>query len=232
MTGTLINVAAIVAGTAVGTFAGSKLPIGMRRIVLYGIGLITMLIGFQMAAKSQNILVVMGAILTGGIVGELFRIEDRVEKLGAFLQEKLSRGSAHTFAEGFVTASLVFCVGPMAVLGSISDGLSGDYSLLSLKAVLDGFASVAFAASLGWGVGVSSISILIYQGGIPLFAGILTGVLSDAMVTEMTATGGLIIIGIGIRLLDLKDLPLANFVPAIAIAPMIVVLIPFIKNIF
>ena len=232
MTGTFINVAAIVAGTAVGSFAGSKLPAGMRRIVLYGIGLITMLIGFQMAAKSQNILVVMGAILIGGIVGELFRIEDRVEKLGEFLQEKLSRGSTNTFAEGFVTASLVFCVGPMAVLGSISDGLSGDYSLLSLKAVLDGFASVAFAASLGWGVGVSSISILVYQGGITLFAGVLAGVLSDAMVTEMTATGGLIIVGIGIRLLDLKELPLANFVPAIAIAPLIVVLIPIIRGVF
>jgi uncharacterized membrane protein YqgA involved in biofilm formation len=120
----------------------------------------------------------------------------------------------------------------MAILGSISDGLSGDYSLLSIKAVMDGFASVAFGASLGWGVGLSAISILVYQGGITLFAGSLPGALSDAMVTEMTATGGLIIIGIGIKLLDLKDLPLAYFVPAIAVAPAILALIPLLRWLF
>jgi uncharacterized membrane protein YqgA involved in biofilm formation len=135
-------------------------------------------------------------------------------------------------AEGFVTASLVFCVGPMAVLGSISDGLSGDYGLLSIKAVMDGFASIAFGASLGWGVGLSAISILVYQGGITLFAGSLPGALNETMITEMTATGGLIIVGIGIKLLDLKDLPLANFVPAIAVAPAILALIPVFKGLF
>ncbi|HIJ77228.1 MAG TPA: DUF554 family protein, partial [Deltaproteobacteria bacterium] len=113
-----------------------------------------------------------------------------------------------------------------------SDGLSGDYSLLSVKAVMDGFASIAFGASMGWGVGLSAISILVYQGGITLFAGILPSALNEAMITEMTATGGLIIIGIGIKLLDLKDLPLANFVPAIAVAPAIMALIPVIRGLF
>ncbi len=232
MTGTLINMGAIVAGTAIGSLAGSRFPARMRRIVLYGIGLVVLLIGFQMAVRTQNVLAVLGAILIGGIIGELLRIEDRLEQLGQFFQNKLSKGSEQSVAEGFVTASLVFCVGPMAILGSISDGLSGDYSLLSIKAVMDGFASIAFAASLGWGVGLSALSILIYQGGITLFAGCLPGALNNAMITEMTATGGLIIIGIGIKLLDLKDLPLANFVPAIAVAPVILALIPFFRGLF
>jgi uncharacterized membrane protein YqgA involved in biofilm formation len=232
MTGTLINMGAIVAGTAIGSLAGSKMPARMRRIVLYGIGLVVILLGFQMAVRTQNILVVLGAILIGAIIGELLRIEDRLEQLGQFLQANFSKGSEQPVAEGFVTATLVFCVGPMAILGSISDGLSGDYSLLSIKAVMDGFASIAFGASLGWGVGLSAISILVYQGGITLFAGILPSVLNEAMITEMTATGGLIIIGIGIKLLDLKDLPLANFVPAIAVAPTILALVPVIRGLF
>ncbi|MGD0397781.1 MAG: DUF554 domain-containing protein [Syntrophobacteraceae bacterium] len=232
MTGTLINMGAIVAGTAIGSLAGSRLPARMRRIVLYGIGLVVLLIGFQMAVRTQNVLAVLGAILIGGIIGELLRLEDRLEQLGQFFQDRFSKGSEQSIAEGFVTASLVFCVGPMAILGSISDGLSGDYSLLSIKAVMDGFASIAFAASMGWGVGLSAVSILIYQGAITLFAGSLPGALNDAMITEMTATGGLIIIGIGIKLLDLKDLPLANFVPAIAVAPAILALIPFFRGLF
>ncbi len=232
MTGTLINVGTILVGTAIGSSAGSRLPSRMRRIVLYGIGLVVILIGFQMAVRTQNILVVLGAVLIGGIIGELLRIEDRLEQLGQFFQAKFSKGSEQSIAEGFVTASLVFCVGPMAILGSISDGLSGDYSLLSVKAVMDGFASIAFGASMGWGVGLSAISILVYQGGLTLAAGVLPGALSDAMITEMTATGGLIIIGVGIKLLDLKDLPLANLVPAIAVAPTILALIPVFKGLF
>jgi len=232
MTGTPINMGAIIAGTAVGSVAGSRLPSRMRRILLYGIGLVVLLIGFQMAVRTQNVLVVLGAILIGGIIGELLRIEERLEQLGQFFQKKFSKGSEQSIAEGFVTASLVFCVGPMAILGSISDGLSGDYRLLSIKAVMDGFASIAFGASLGWGVGLSALSILVYQGGITLFAGSLPGALNEAMITEMTATGGLIIIGIGIKLLDLKDLPLANFVPAIAVAPAILALIPLCKGLF
>jgi uncharacterized protein len=232
MTGTLINMGAIVAGTAIGSLAGSRLPARMRRIVLYGIGLVVLLIGFQMAVRTQNVLAVLGAILIGGIIGELLRIEERLEQLGALFEKKFSKGSQQSISEGFVTASLVFCVGPMAILGSIQDGLNGDYSLLSIKAVMDGFASVAFGASLGWGVGLSAVSILAYQGGITLFAGSLPGALNEAMITEMTATGGLIIIGIGIKLLDLKDLPLANLVPAIVVAPTILALIPLLRSLF
>lgn len=231
MTGTLINMGAIVVGSVLGALAGSKLPDGMRRSVLYGLGLVTLLIGFQMAMKTQNILVVLGAILLGVTVGEALKIEDRVQSLGEFFCDKLSRGPGQqSFAEGFVTASLVFCVGPMAILGSISDGLSGDYRLLSIKSVLDGFASMAFAASLGWGVLLSALAVLVYQGGITLFAGTLATILTEPMVTEMTATGGLIIVGIAINLLDIKQLPIANYVPAIFIAPVILALIPVAKG--
>ena len=232
MIGTLINVGTILVGAAIGSMAGPRLPARMRRIVLYGIGLVVILVGFQMAVQTRNVLVVLGAVLIGGIIGELLRIEERLEQLGQFIQEKLASGSEQSVAEGFVTASLIFCVGPMAILGAISDGLNGDYSVLSIKAVMDGFASIAFGASLGWGVGLAALSVLIYQGGITLFAGVLAGFLNEAMTTEMTATGGLIIIGIGIKLLDLKELPLANFVPAIVVAPVVMALIPVIRGLF
>lgn len=232
MTGTLLNAGAIILGAAIGSFAGSRLSSGMRRIVLYGIGLVTLLIGFQMALRTRNILIVLGAMLIGGIIGEALGIEERLERFGQSLQAKISGDSSTLFAEGFISASLVFCVGPMAILGSISDGLSGDYSLLSVKAVLDGFASIAFAATFGWGVGLSSVCVFIYQGAITLFAGSLSGVMSEAMIAEMTATGGLVIVGIGIKLLDLKDLPLANFVPAIAVVPLVAATVQFVGTLF
>jgi uncharacterized membrane protein YqgA involved in biofilm formation len=229
MTGTTINVGAILAGSFIGVSIGSRLPGKMRDTVLHGLGLLTMLVGLQMAMSTKNVLVVMGAMLVGGITGELLRINDGLDRLGALLQSVLAGGESRTFGEGFITASLVFCVGPMAILGSLQDGLSGDYRLLVIKSTLDGFAAVAFAASLGWGVALSAVSILIYQGAITLFAAVISSVLTDPMVVEMTATGGLIIVGIGIKLLNLRDIRLANFLPALAIAPLIVVLIPKIK---
>jgi len=221
MVGTFINMGTIIAGSAIGASAGSRLPVKMRAAVMNGIGLLTILIGIQMAIKTNDVLIVLGAILLGAVVGELLNIEDRLVNLGEFLQARLSGGSPNSFAEGFVTSSIVFCVGAMAILGSIADGLNGDFRLLSVKAVLDGFASIAFAASLGWGVALSSLSILIYQGALTLFANSIASFLTEPMITEMSATGGLIIVGIGIKLLGLKDLRLANFVPAIAIAPLI-----------
>ena len=229
MTGTAINVGTILAGSFIGVSVGSKLPEKMRDTVLHGLGLLTMLVGFQMAIGTKNVLVVMGAMLLGGLSGELLRISDGLDRLGAFLQSMMAGEQARTFGEGFITASLVFCVGPMAILGSMQDGITGDYRLLVIKSTLDGFAAVAFAASLGWGVALSAATILIYQGGITLFANVLSDMLTDPMIAEMTATGGLIIVGIGIKLLNLREIRLANFLPALAIAPLIVVLIPKIK---
>jgi uncharacterized protein len=225
MTGTIINVLAILVGSLLGVSLGSRLPENLRATVLNGLGLVTTLIGLQMALQTKNVLILMAAMLCGGLVGEVLRINDGIEKLGNFLQSIISKGKASRFSEAFVTASLVFCVGPMAILGSIQDGLTGDYSLLTIKSMLDGFASIAFSASLGWGVSFSACSIFLYQGSITLFAGIFEKVLTEPMIVEMTATGGLIIVGIGLKLLNLKELRLANFLPALAIAPVIVMLI-------
>jgi uncharacterized membrane protein YqgA involved in biofilm formation len=230
--GTIINTGAVVAGSVVGASLGSRLPEKIRETVLSGLGLVTSLIGLQMALESKNILIVLGAVLIGAIIGELLRLEEGLNWIGATLQGVLARGSESTFGEGLVTASLVFCVGPMSILGSISDGLSGDYKLLAVKAALDGFAAIAFAASLGWGVLFSALTVLIYQGGITLFAAVLEKALTQPMITEMTATGGLIIVGIGLKLLNLKEMRLANFLPALVTAPLLVALVPIVKALF
>ncbi len=225
MVGTIINVGSIVAGSLVGVAVGSRLPERVRQTVLNGLGLLTLLVGLQMALGTKNVMIVLGAILLGGILGEMLSLHDGLERLGTFLQTALAKDRNPLFGEGFVTASLVFCIGPMAILGSIQDGMTGDYRLLAVKSALDGFAAVAFAASLGWGVALSAVSILLYQGGLTLFASTLARVLTEPMIVEMTATGGLIIVGISLRLLDLKDVRLASFLPALAIAPLIVALL-------
>jgi uncharacterized protein len=232
MTGTLFNVAAILAGSVLGITVGSKLPENMRNTVVHGLGLVTSLIGLQMALQTQNVLILLGALLLGGVLGEVLRIDDGIEKLGNFLQKRLASGRSSRFSEAFVTTSLLFCVGPMAILGSIQDGLSGDYSLLTVKSMLDGFASIAFSASLGWGVSFSALPILLYQGSLTLFAGLFDKVLTQPMITEMTATGGLVIVGIGLRLLDLKQMRLANFLPALVLAPLMTMLLPILKAYF
>ncbi|HBD09491.1 MAG TPA: DUF554 domain-containing protein [Syntrophobacteraceae bacterium] len=230
MVGTIINVAAVAFGSVVGAAIGNRLPDRIRTTVLQGLGLITTTIGLQMALQTRNILVVLGAVLVGGIIGELLRIHDGLERLGGFLQSVLARGGSSQFSEGFVTASLLFCIGPMAILGSIQDGLTGDYQLLTVKSILDGFASIAFAASLGWGVGCAALSVLCYQGAITLLANMLERLLAEPMVLEMTATGGILIMGIGIKLLNIRDIRLASFLPALVLAPLIVFVVTVIKS--
>jgi uncharacterized membrane protein YqgA involved in biofilm formation len=230
MIGTYVNVGAIVGGGLLGALIGARLPERMRSTVMHALGLVCLLIGLQMAMQTRNILIVLGALMMGAILGEALRIEDAFQRTGLLLQSALARGGSGLFAEGFVTASLVFCVGPMAILGSIQDGLGGDFRLLAIKSMLDGFASIAFAASLGWGVLLSAVPILLYQGTITIFAHLLSSVLTEPLIAEMTATGGLIIVGISFRLLNLKELRLANFLPALALAPLIAVLIPLVKE--
>lgn len=232
MLGTMINVGAILAGSAIGVSIGSRLPERIRQTVLNGLGLLTMLVGLQMALGTRNLMIVLGAILGGGLLGEILRIHDGLERLGAFLQSVLARSHNPFFGQGFVTASLVFCIGPMAILGSIQDGMTGDYRLLAVKSTLDGFAAIAFSASLGWGVALSAVSIFLYQGGITLFATTLSRALTEPMIVEMSAAGGLIIVGLSLKLLELKDIRLANFLPALAIAPLIVFITPIITSFF
>jgi len=230
--GTLLNIATVLIGGTLGTFLGARLPAKMRETVMSGLGLVTLLIGISMAIKTKEPLVVMGSILLGGVLGEWWRIEDGLEATGRWLEQRFGRpeeaAAGRSITRAFVTASLVFCVGPMTVLGSVLDGLTGDFNILAIKSLLDGFASLAFGASLGPGVLFSALTILVYQGGLSLAARLLGSSLAGISaqtpaVIEMSATGGVLIIGIGLLLLDLKRIRLANFLPAIVLAPLAVV---------
>jgi len=226
MTGTLLNVATVLAGTLIGSLAGGRLPERIHRRVLFGLGLVTLLLGvdnglaWREDESGRVLLSVMGGVLLGGIAGELLRIEDRLQALGDRLQARFSRGDgASTVSEAFFTATLLFCVGPLTVLGSIEDGLRGDYDLLATKSLLDGFASIALAAALGPGVGLAAISLLVIQGGITLGAGGFEDVLVGEPLTALTSAGGVLIVGIALKLLDVKDVKVGNFLPALLFAP-------------
>ena len=227
MTGTVINVITVVAGGTLGTLLGERLPSRIRHIIMQGVGLVTLAVGMSMAITTKNFMLVLVSIVTGGILGEWWRLEERLDGAGEWLEAKASRFpflARGEFTKGFVTASLVFCVGPMTVLGSFQDGLSGDYTLLAIKSVLDGFSSLAFAASMGMGATFSAITVLVYQGILTLGASLFENILTDAMITEMTATGGVMILGIGLLLLEIKRVRVANFLPALAIVPLLVAL--------
>ena len=227
MIGTFLNVATVVAGGSLGTLLGERLPPRIRHIVTQGIGLVTLAVGIDMALSTDNFLLVLGSILIGGILGEWWQLEKRLDDAGHWLEARaaqfpfLARGE---FTRGFVTASLVFCVGPMTILGSVQDGLSGDYTLLAIKSVLDGFSSLAFAASMGMGVTFAALFVLVYQGTLTLGASLFQNILTEAMVTELTAAGGVILLGIGLLLLEIKRIKVANFLPALIVAPLLVVL--------
>jgi uncharacterized protein len=232
MTGTLINIGTVLLGTLIGVTVGSRLPEGMRQRVLAGLGMVTLVIGVDLAlawgredTSQSTPLYVLGGVLIGGMIGEALGIERRLEALGDQVQARLSSGEGSTVSEGFVSASLLFCVGSLTVVGSIQDGLTGDYQTLATKAVLDGFASIALAATLGWGVGLSIFTILIVQGGISLGAGVFDDVLQGEALAVLTSAGGVTIIGIALKLLDLKDVRVGNFLPALVVAPCLVGLV-------
>lgn len=192
MTGTLLNIAAVPGGSALGLIFGSRIPSRLKETIIAGMGLFLAAMGIQMFLKTENSLIVLGALLIGTLIGEWWHIEDGLDKLGEFLEQKFSReedDGSNKFVRGFLTASLLFCIGPLAILGSIQDGLSGDYNLLAVKSVLDGFASIAFASTLGIGVAFSSLILLIYQGGISLMAAQLDATVTASMINELTAAG-------------------------------------------
>jgi uncharacterized membrane protein YqgA involved in biofilm formation len=232
VTGTWINIATVVLGTAIGVTVGGRLTTAIQERVLFGLGMVTLVIGIDLAlawgregTTQGTPLYVLGGILLGGLVGEALGIEARIERLGAWVQDRLSSAEHSTIAEGFVDASLLFCVGSLAVVGSIQDGLTGDYNTLATKAVLDGFAAIALSAALGWGVGLSALSILVYQGAITLGAGSFSDVLQGEALAALTSAGGVTIIGIALKLLALKDVKVANYLPALIIAPGLVGLV-------
>src|SRR5215213_8907768 len=195
MTGTVLNIATVLIGGTIGLLFGARIPEKLKETIIASMGLFVAAMGLQMFLKTESPLIVLGALLIGTLLGEWWRIEDGLHKLGEFLERKFSReqeDGSNKFVRGFLTASLLFCVGPLTILGSIQDGLIGDYNLLAVKSVLDGFASLAFASTLGVGVLFSTIIILVYQGGISLLAAQLNSIISPSMMNELTATGGVI----------------------------------------
>ena len=226
MIGTLLNIATVLLGGGLGTLLGDRLPQPIRETVMHGVGLVTLVVGMQLTFETQNILIALLSVVIGGILGEWWRISAGLDRASEWLRERVARRLGERrmgrFSEGFITASLVFCVGPMTILGSIQDGLSGDFSLLSIKSVLDGFTAMALGSSLGVGVLFSVVTLLIYQGGLTLLAGVADQLLTEPMIAEMTATGGVLILAIGLLLLDIRRIRVANLLPALLIAPAIV----------
>ena len=230
MIGTILNIIAVLIGGGLGVVFGERLPARARESVLWALGLLTIAIGLKMTLDSQNALITLGSVLLGGLLGEWWRIEARLQQLGAWLEARFARSdtaeATARFIKGFVSASLVFCVGPMTILGSIQDGLTGNFQLLAVKSVLDGFASLAFAATMGIGVLFSTLVILVYQGALTLLAAQAQTLLTEPMIREMTAAGGLLIMGIGVGpLLELRPIRVANYLPALVIAPVIVAIL-------
>ncbi len=238
MTGTVLNIIAVLIGGSIGTILGNRLPAKVLETVMHGLGLVVLVIGVVMASGTGNVLIPLFSVVTGGIIGELMRIEDGLNWLGAQAEARwggpLGQGrvAGWSVTRAFVTSSLIFCVGPMTILGSIQDGLLGDYELLAIKSALDGFAAIPFAASLGPGVLLSVGTVAFVQGGLSTLAMGIGGGLGDISretpwVVELTAAGGVIILGIGLSLLELKKIRVANLLPSIAIAPLIVWLLDF-----
>ena len=241
--GTLVNVITVIAGSALGLLLGHRLPQRTRSTVTDGLGLVTLLIGALSAGEvtsavlsaevgtSAPVLIVLGSVLIGGIIGSLIDIEARLNGLGDRIRRLLSRGAdagRERFVEGFVTASLVFCVGPLTILGALADGLGLGADQLILKATLDGFAAIAFAASLGLGVMASAVVVAVVQGVLTLVGFLVGDFLPEAHLAAITATGGLLLLGVGLRLLDLKAVPVGNLLPALVVAPLLVQIVtPF-----
>jgi uncharacterized membrane protein YqgA involved in biofilm formation len=227
ISGTLLNVLTVLLGGTLGLLVGGRLPERFRSIIISGVGLTVLVIGMQNGLLTRNVLILLGSILIGGLIGEMLRLEYHLDNLGNYLQKRVAgrgRGGS-TFSEAFVTSSIIFCVGPLTILGAIQNGISGDISFLALKSMLDGFTAFALAASLGWGVLMSAVTVLVFQGAISLAAAaIVSGVpgRDNPYIVEMTAAGGAIILGVGLKLLDIKQLKLANYLPALAVAPALV----------
>ncbi|HNV11077.1 MAG TPA: DUF554 domain-containing protein [Propionibacteriaceae bacterium] len=232
--GTVTNIVAIMVGSLVGLALGNRLSARTRDSVTDVLGLVTLVVGgtsllplMQPTLKNAvpagaALIVVLLALLLGTILGSALRLEDRLNDLGEWARRKLGGRTHSGFAEGFVTATLIFCIGPLAILGSLSDGLGRGSEQLIVKSVLDGFASIAFASALGAGVMASIVPVAIYQGGITLAGFLLGDVLPAAQVDAITVTGGLILMGLALRLLDVKAVRVADMIPALAVAPVLV----------
>jgi uncharacterized membrane protein YqgA involved in biofilm formation len=216
MLGTVINAGAVIVGSSVGLLIHSRLPRRITTIVFQGIGLFTLFLGITMAMKVGNFLVMIFSIVLGSIAGELLNVDGRITSMSEFLKRKI-RLKSERFTEGLVTAFLIFCMGSMSILGPIEEGLGKPPNILLAKSVLDAFSSMALSASLGVGVLFSVIPLVMYQGGITLFAGYVQGFFTSALINELTAVGGLLLMGLGINILEIKSLKILNMLPSLVI---------------
>ena len=239
--GTIINIVAIVIGSLIGIGLGHRLPERTRDVVTDSLGMVVFVIAalniyalrdqdwIDEVGGSATLLIVLASLIIGGILGSFLRIESRLESVGGWFQAKFSRGESSVgrarFIEGFVDASLIFCIGPLAILGALSDGLGTGIDQLALKASLDGFTSIAFAATLGWGVMAAAISVGVVQGFFTILAVLVGPFLSSAMIASITATGGVLLIGVGLRVLRIKSVAVADLLPALIIAPILTMIV-------
>ena len=224
--GTALNTGTVIAGTTVGLIFGRLIPESLQRTIQIAVGLFVIVIGMQMALKTRNPLVLLVSVLIGVVAGELLRIDAGLQALARWAEQRTRRdGQPGRVNLAFITTTLIFCVGPLTVLGSFLDGTRGDITLLAIKSTLDGVTSIVFAATLGWGVYLSALSVLIVQGTLTLIAVLVHAGLSDLETAELTAAGGIAVLAIGLGLLDIKAIKVANFLPALIVAPLLAALL-------
>lgn len=230
MGGTLLNALTVAIGSTLGLLVGGRLPGRIQESVVTGLGLVTLFVGISNAGQTGNVIIPLLSIALGAILGEMLNLDGALQRLAGWLQARFASGSGASgdarqrFVTGYITASLVFCVGPLTILGSIQDGmgLAIGFQQLAIKSVLDGFAALAFAASFGVGVSFSILTVLVVQGGLALAGSALGSFMTPPMVNEMTGVGGLVLMGLALVLLDVKKPRMANFLPALLIAPLLV----------
>ncbi len=235
MLATLVNAAAVIAGSLLGLLLRGRLRDVYRTAIQTGAGILTLVVGIQMAMKSSMIVALALALIVGGLLGEWWRIEDGILRLGENLRRTFRAGAdgsdgARNFAYGFLNASLLFCVGAMAIVGSFKAGTEGDYTLIFTKSVLDGAMAVVFTAAQGIGVAFSALSVLVYQGALTLLAGVVKPLVTDALIAEITGIGGALLLMIGINLLGIARLKTANFLPSIVLMVAFVILAPLVPG--
>ncbi len=216
MLGTIVNILAVIAGGTIGLLIRSKLPDRFIRIVFQVMGLFTIFLGIWMALKSENFLLLVGSLILGAVIGEWIDIDKYMNRLSDWLKGR-TRIKEGKFSEGLVTAFLLYCMGSMTILGAIEEGVNNDPNLLLIKSLMDGVSSIALASALGIGVIFSVIPMLFYQGGLTLFAGSVSAYLTDPIVNELSATGGILLIGLGINILEIKQIKVINMIPALVI---------------
>lgn len=217
MVGVFVNVGAIIVGSMIGLLLKQGISLRMKTVVMQGLGLSVIIIGISGAIQTENILLLVLSLVIGGTIGVILKIEHNLDLLGDTIEKKFSRGKASNFSKGFVAASLIYCVGAMAIVGSLEAGIDGNNDTLYIKAILDGVSAIIFTATLGWGVMFSAIPVLIYQGSIVLMGSYIADFLTEEVINEISAVGSVLILGIGLTVLEIKKINVGDLLPAIFI---------------